>query len=80
MERASMSTPGPDPEVTDQEILAVMRQRSEPFVTAPDVAQAVGLSRQRARLRLERLKDEGKIERAKVGGNAVVYWIPDDGH
>jgi predicted transcriptional regulator of viral defense system len=72
-----MATRGPDPKATDEEILDVIRSAESPFVTTRDVAEAVSLSSERARQRLNRLNKQEQIDRTKVGSSAVVYWIPD---
>lgn len=71
-------TPGPTPSATDEEIISAISGATEPFTTAGDVAEAVGLSRQRAHDRLQRLYESGRIEKTKVGGSAVVWWISED--
>ena len=71
-----MATRGPDPKATDEEILNIIRSAESPFVTTRDVAEAVSLSSERARQRLNRLNKQEQIDRTKVGSSAVVYWIP----
>ncbi|WP_424005665.1 FaeA/PapI family transcriptional regulator (plasmid) [Haloarcula salina] len=72
-----MSTRGPDPKATDEEIIELIVSAETPFVTTGDIAEAVSLSSERARQRLNQLDKQGKIDRTKVGSSAVVYWIPD---
>lgn len=72
-----MSTRGPDPKATDEEIMDIIRSADPPFVTTRDIAEAVSLSSERARQRLNRLDSNGQIDRTKVGSSAVVYWIPE---
>jgi DNA-binding Lrp family transcriptional regulator len=62
--------------VTDDKLLAVIRQQDCPVVDAAAVADAVDLSRERVRLRLNRMATEGTVERATLNGNSVVYWEP----
>ena len=57
-----MSKPGPDPEVTDAELVTAIESRDEPYATAKDVADITGLSRWRTSQRLSRLADKGQIE------------------
>ena len=72
-----MSTRGPDPKVADSELLDAVKRETRPFATAKSVSQTVSLSRERARQRLNRLSDQGKIEREKVAGGIVIYWLSD---
>jgi DNA-binding Lrp family transcriptional regulator len=72
-----MATRGPDPKVTDQELIHTIRTDARPFATARSVADEVSLSRERVRQRLNRLAEEGSVERAKVAGGIVLYWLED---
>ena len=60
--------------MTDQELLKTVESAERPFVTITEVATEVGLSSTRARERLNELVEEGELNKAKVGGRAVVYW------
>ena len=71
----NMSRPGPDPEVTDSEILNAIRSREQPYATAGDVADIVSLSRWRTSERLQRLADAGTVESGAVGERATIYWL-----
>lgn len=73
-----MSRPGPKPDVPDGEIVTAIDRRDQPFATAKDVAEIVGLSRWRTSQRLERLADEGAVERGKVGERTTIYWLESD--
>lgn len=72
-----MSTRGPDPKATDAEIMRIIESVEPPFVTTGDIAEAVSLSTERARQRLNQLDSQGQLHRTKVGSSAVVYWIPE---
>lgn len=61
----------------DEEVLAILRGTSEPVLSTSDVADKLGVSRQRADQRLRRLLDAGEIERKRVGP-AVAWYLPDD--
>lgn len=65
--------------ITTDDVLTAMRDASAPFVTAGDVAEAVGCSRETARRKLTRLHDDGAIRRREIGSSAVVWWVPDEG-
>jgi len=59
-----------------EEIMKVFESADDPVLTAPEVADAVGVSRVTANKRLKQLGECGALERKKVGGRAVVWWIP----
>ena len=63
---------------TDEEILALFSFDDRPFQTARAVAEAFDLDRSQAYRRLQDLANEGFLEKSKVGGRAVVWWISDD--
>jgi hypothetical protein len=51
----------------------------DPIATTKEVADALGCSREAARLKLTQLHDADRIERRNVGSKAIVWWVPDDG-
>jgi len=69
-----MSTRGPDPKVTDDELLDAMGRDERPFTTATAVAEKVPLSANRVRSRLQRLAEEGVIRAEPVAGDIKIYW------
>lgn len=71
-------TPGPDPEVPDEELIRAIRETPYPAVSTTDVAERVNLSREQVRKRLKRLADEGRIGRRKIGASAAIHWILED--
>lgn len=66
------------PRTTDGEILAHFSKAKRPVQTAQSIADQFDLDRSQAYRRLQQLADEGVLEKAKVGGRAVVWWISDD--
>lgn len=72
-----MATRGPDPTVTDNQLTDAIRETGYPGGTASDVAEIVGLSRQRARQRLERLCENDELYRAKLNSGVVLYWCDE---
>lgn len=76
-----MGTPGPQPEVTAADVLAVFTSREdpgEPF-TAPEIADKLNCSRKTASKRLHELAGDGELVSKKVGGRSRVWWIPQTG-
>ena len=78
-ESVRMTKPGPEPEVTERDVLGVFEERrdtSEPL-TASDVADALDCSRRTALTRLNDLAERGDLEKKQVGARAAVYWIAE---
>jgi len=70
--------PGPDPSVSDDEILELFRTSAEPVLTATEIAEQVDLSRRNILNRLKDLESEGEIRSKKVGGRSTVWWLPGE--
>lgn len=68
-----MSTRGPAPKVSDAQILECFDAVNKPFVMSSDIADCADLSVTRARQRLDRLVDQGTLEKRKVG-RSQIYW------
>lgn len=64
--------------VTPERVLAVLAERADPVATAGDVAEALGCTGEAARQKLVALHETGRVERRKVGGAAVVWWLVDE--
>jgi predicted ArsR family transcriptional regulator len=69
---------GRPPDVTDEEILLAVARINGP-ATAKELAQAVGMGRSGMNKRLDDLVDDGHLHEKKVGANAKVYWLTDEG-
>ena len=70
-----MSTKGPEPTVSDSELIEAISRTSRPFATAGEIAEVVGLSNWRVRQRLERLDEQNEINRSRIGGGPFIYWL-----
>lgn len=69
---------GPEPTVADEKIKNAFRASEDPFMTAGEVAEAVGISRQGANYRLNRLEERGVVSRKKTGARAVGWWLDEN--
>lgn len=69
-------TPGPDPQVTDEEILDVFQASHDPVLTASEVAEEVTIERRTVYDRLVKLEAQNRVKSKKVGGRTTVWWIP----
>lgn len=65
------------PRVEDEEILAHFSRANRPVQTAQAIADQFDLDRSQAYRRLQQLADNGLLEKTKVGGRAVVWWVTD---
>jgi predicted ArsR family transcriptional regulator len=71
----TMPTPGPEPMVTDSRLIRTIKNHEYPVVSQQIVADEVGISSERVRVRLQRLVESDQVERATLNENSVVYWV-----
>lgn len=64
-------------QVTLSDVLGVFGAVDGPVVTSGDVAAVTGCSDDSARRKLDRLQEQGLVDRRKTAGR-VVYWKRDD--
>jgi predicted transcriptional regulator len=60
---------------TEDRIIAQFRQAETPFLTAVEIADAIGMTRQGVNQRLKQLEERDIVERKKVGSRAVAWWL-----
>lgn len=70
---------GRPPSVPTESVLKAVVLYPDPFVTASDIEDYIGLSHDGTRERLKSLTREGYLEERKVGGSAVVFYITKEG-
>lgn len=70
--------PGPDPTVTDERFLEILRNDYRPALGTGDIVSRVGLSQQAVSKRLKQLEDDGYVGTHKAG-RARIWWITDAG-
>jgi len=71
--------PGPKPSVTDEELLQLFHEATDPVLSTAEVAERVTLARRSVYDRLKALRDEGRLEGKTVGGRTTVWWVSDRG-
>ncbi|WP_277552321.1 MarR family transcriptional regulator [Halobaculum limi] len=71
--------PGPDPKVSDEQILQLVALAPDPIVTAGELTDQIEMTQQGVNKRLKSLVEAGYLESRKVGGAARVYWITPAG-
>lgn len=64
--------------MTDSEILDQFRESDDPFLTGPEIAESLSVTRQAVNIRLRELHEEGVVERKEAGSHAVGWWISED--
>ena len=78
-----MAKSGPEPKVSDKEVMDVFRESDEPFLQASEVAEQVSISRRAVHNRLTNIVDEGSMLSKKEVGKFVVYYqtpiVEEDG-
>ena len=65
-------------DVEDWEILEAATVIHGP-ATAKELAERLDMSRSGVNKRLDKLVDRGLLFEKKVGANAVIYWLTDEG-
>jgi predicted transcriptional regulator len=70
-----MSKSGRKRRVSDDEILRVFRDTTDPVLTATEVAEELPIGKSGVHPRLRELAANGRLSRKDVGGRAVVWWI-----
>ena len=64
--------------VSYEEIIQLFRNSEYPVLTASDLEEEFGFSRQAANYRLQRMVERDTVVKRKVGGAAAVYWLKED--
>jgi predicted transcriptional regulator of viral defense system len=64
--------------ITEPELLQLIRDSEDPFITARDIAETEGMAQQTAYKHLQRLHKQGKLHKKKIGSSAVIWWIKED--
>jgi len=74
MKVRDMATRGPEPKVSDDEMIDVMDNDDRPFSTVSYVSERVDLSNTRVRERLADMVEKGYIRSEEVAGDIKIYW------
>lgn len=64
--------------VTDEEILTYMESSEDPAFTAAEIADAVGMTVEGVRNRLQELEKQDRIYSKKPGSRTVIWWAGCD--
>ena len=60
--------------VTDQDVLKVFDYADEPVLTAGEVATELPITREAVGRRLNRMREEGLVERKQTGASSIAWW------
>ena len=71
------TTPGRKPRVTDDEILQLFRDTSDPVLSTAEVTEQLSIKRSATYKRLSALRDDGQLTGKDIGGRNTVWWIPE---
>lgn len=61
-------------EVSEQAILTRFDTADAPFLTAPEIADEFGVTRQAVTYRLKEMRDRGLVDRKQAGASSVGWW------
>lgn len=74
---AGDSTPGRKPRATDDEILQLFEDTSDPVLSTAEVAERLPIKRRATYKRLVSLRDDGRLHNKQIGGRNTVWWLPE---
>lgn len=64
---------------SDVRYLRAIFNHPDPVVTAPELADEVGVTQQAAYDKLAAMRDRGLVKSKKAGARSVVWWLTTDG-
>ncbi|WP_367176188.1 hypothetical protein [Haloarcula rubripromontorii] len=68
---------GRKPDVTDEEIIAVLEQATDPVLSTNEVVDQLPIKSNATQIRLKELRSEGRIN-GKQAGRSWVWWVDDE--
>jgi len=72
----SVSLPSMEGKMSDKRIVELIRDSEYPVLTAKQISDAFGVTRQAVNNRITQLVEDGNLDRMEVGSSAVVYYPP----
>ncbi|WP_276260641.1 helix-turn-helix domain-containing protein [Haloglomus litoreum] len=72
-------TRGPEPEITDIDILRHFVVSPDPAFVASEIAEELDVTTEGARHQMNNLVDRGLLSRKKPGQRTVIYWVTSAG-
>jgi DNA-binding Lrp family transcriptional regulator len=68
---------GRKPDVTDEEIIAVLEQATDPVLSTNEVVDQLPIKSNATQIRLKELRSEGRIK-GKQAGRSWIWWVDDE--
>jgi len=62
--------------VSDTQIVQAIDEHADPVLSAQEVAEIFGHTRQWADSRLKDLAEEGRVQKKSGGPRSVMWWVP----
>jgi len=63
--------------ISEEDIHFAFQETDDPFVTAKEVSERMGVTRQTAYKHLQRLHEQDRLEKRKIGSSAVIWWLDE---
>lgn len=63
--------------ISNDEFLEVFEESEKPVLTAKLISEELPITKNSVNVRLNKLHEDGCVERMKVGANAVVWWTTE---
>jgi DNA-binding Lrp family transcriptional regulator len=60
---------------SQEDLLDLIREADEPFVTIPELSEQLPLTREAVRYRMKKLEDNGIVARKKTGARSEGWWL-----
>jgi predicted transcriptional regulator len=70
--------PGPSPTVSDEEILNLLREATDPVLSTAEIAEQFPLERRSIYDRLVSLRKRGELEGKNIGGRNAIWWLHEN--
>jgi transposase-like protein len=68
--------PGRKPTISDDEIIAAIRDHQDPILSTKEVSEQIGIGRDGTLKRLHQLKEEARVDNRMVG-DSYAWYITD---
>ncbi|WP_256546752.1 winged helix-turn-helix domain-containing protein [Halobellus inordinatus] len=59
-------------------VIQIFKESEDPVLTAAEIAERIGMTRQGANYRLKQLQEQDVVDRKKIGSRAVAWWLVED--
>jgi predicted ArsR family transcriptional regulator len=67
---------GRPPDVSDEELLEMLRESSDPALFTGEIAEELPIGRDGVRSRLDELVTDGRLAK-KQRGNSIIWWLAE---